>query len=109
MNANQRDAWRLGVGAAGVVVLFVLAGASCETRPLEPPLVREVKPIVIEKAVPVPCFDLRDLPPEPVSPMKKGAGLGRNAAGASVDVRELVAENKTLRALLTQCANAVKP
>ena len=89
--------------AAAVLVVAALAG--CAQNQTKPDLTTGVKTITVEKAVPVTCVDINDIPPEFVSAMPTAdADVARKAAGASADVRWLASHYKEARALLEQCA-----
>jgi len=111
MNRHVEDAARAVLLAIGLLLLVVLASllAGCAELPRKPVAV-QVRTVEVPRIVPVPCVAAADIPPRTPTAMPDArADAARKAAGAYVDMRNLVRENDELRALLTACTQGAIP
>lgn len=85
-----------------IVLFFVLYLAGCAA--VQPDVV--VKPQVIEvpKLVVERCFDASQIPPTPVSNMRRGMDHRQLTAAVLLDLEELEIYAAKLRALIESCA-----
>jgi len=85
-----------------VLLVIVLLLAACAHN--EPKLATEATTVQVPVPVVTKCIKDADIPPVPRTHMVKGGNIESNAAGASADVRELVAYADQADNLLRQCA-----
>lgn len=91
---------------AGLLVAVLLAGCATDA-PREVAVLSSAPSTTVQVPLGVACVDAKDVPPAPATAMPpRGSDIGREAAGASADVRALRAQNAQLRAMLLACASA---